>query len=115
MPPIGGVDNGALLFRGTPIGTISSEAFEMVTKAKVKGIINLDRTISDNRILDWSITSPFIVGTTGNMGQAAYSAANGFMKALINNRRSRGLAGSVIDISRVFDGLCRKENQDEKT
>lgn len=36
------------------------------------------------------------------MGQMAYTAANMFMKAIIMQRRNRGVAGSVIDISQVF-------------
>ena len=43
------------------------------------------------------------------MGQAAYSAANYFIKVLVNNRRRRGLTGSVINISRVI-GISYMEN-----
>ncbi|KAH7409928.1 putative short chain dehydrogenase/ reductase [Phaeosphaeria sp. MPI-PUGE-AT-0046c] len=38
----------------------------------------------------------------GYMGQMAYTAANMFMKALICQRRARGIAGSIIDVSWVF-------------
>ncbi|KAI2836193.1 hypothetical protein CBS147343_227 [Aspergillus niger] len=72
-----------------------------VLKPKVDGTVNLDSAFA-HHALDWFIAFSSIVGTAGNMGQAAYSAANCFMKALVNNRRRRGLAGSIIDISRVI-------------
>lgn len=111
MPPIAGVANGALLLRDTPIATMSYEAYAAVTKPKVEGTLNLDRLFSQNT-LDWFICFSSVVATTGNMGQAAYSAANCFMKALINNRRSRGLTASVIDISRVIGvGFLERETK----
>jgi hypothetical protein len=111
MPPIAGVANGSLVLRDTPIATMSYETYAAVTKPKVEGTLNLDRTFSHNT-LDWFIAFSSIVGTTGNMGQAAYSAANCFMKALVNNRRSRGLAASVIDISRVLGvGFVERETR----
>ncbi|RDH35114.1 KR domain-domain-containing protein [Aspergillus welwitschiae] len=85
MPRIAGVANSALT----------------VLKPKMDGTVNLDSAFTYHA-LDWFIAFSSIVGTTGKMGQAAYSAANCFMKALVNNRRRRGLAGSVIDISRVI-------------
>lgn len=111
MPPIAGVANGALLLRDTPVATMPYGAFAEVAKPKVEGTLNLDRLFSRNT-LDWFIAFSSIVATTGNMGQAAYSAANCFMKALVNNRRSRGLAASVIDISRILGvGYVERETQ----
>lgn len=56
-------------------------------------------------------------------GQANYAAANCCMKALINQRRSHGLAASSVDISRVvgvgyvdrelkIEGRLTKEQKD---
>jgi hypothetical protein len=55
-----------------------------------------------DKSLDWFIAFSSIAATVGNNGQMAYTAANMFMKALIRQRRARGIAGSVIDVSRVF-------------
>ena len=64
--------------------------------------------------LDWFIGFSSVVATMGNPGQANYAAANCFMKAIINQRRSQGLAGSVIDISRVVGtGYVEREMKAE--
>ena len=72
------------------------------------GTVNLDSAFT-HYILDWFIVFLLIIRITGNMGQAAYSAANYFIKVLVNNRRRRGLTGSVINISRVI-GISYMEN-----
>ncbi|GKZ79776.1 type I Iterative Polyketide synthase (PKS) [Aspergillus niger] len=113
MPRIAGVANGALVLRDTPVATMSFDDLQTVLKPKVDGTVNLDSAFA-HHALDWFIAFSSIVGTTGNMGQAAYSAANCFMKALVNNRRRRGLAGSVIDISRVIGvGYVERETKSE--
>jgi hybrid polyketide synthase/nonribosomal peptide synthetase ACE1 len=45
--------------------------------------------------------SSFVM-VSGNPGQAAYSAANAYTHALAQQRRSRGMAGSTMDIGAVF-------------
>lgn len=100
FPPIAGVANGALVLRDKLFTNTTLEDFEAVMKPKVTGTLNLDQLFPENT-LDWFIAFSSIVATTGNTGQCAYSAANMFMKAVINDRRQRGLAGATIDISRV--------------
>ncbi|KAJ5624593.1 hypothetical protein N7510_000902 [Penicillium lagena] len=75
------------------------------------GITHLDRLFPDDT-LDWFIGFSSIVATSGNSGQSIYSAANVFMKAIVEQRRARGLAGSTIDISRVHGaGYVEREMQ----
>jgi len=53
---------------------------------------------------------------TGNIGQMSYSAANCFMKAIVAERRKHGLAGSVIDISRVIGvGYVERKSKDHES
>ncbi|KAL2833070.1 putative polyketide synthase [Aspergillus pseudoustus] len=111
MAHIGGVANGALVLRDTTVATMSFDAFQTVIRPKVDGTVNLDK-VCEGDTLEWFIAFSSIIATTGNMGQAAYSAANCFMKAVVHNRRSRGLAGSVIDIPRVLGvGYVERETQ----
>ena len=77
------------------------ETFQTVIRPKVDGTLYLDKIFSENT-LDFFISFSSIVATMGNSGQSPYSAANCFMKALVNQRRKRGLPGAVIDISRVI-------------
>lgn len=105
MPVIEGVANGAMVLRDASFMKLSFEDFDTVLRTKVASSVNLDKLFSEDTTqhpLDWFIGFSSIVGITGNPGQAAYSAGNCFMKALGNQRRSRGLAGSVVDISRVI-------------
>lgn len=100
FPQIAGVANGALVLRDKLFINTTLEDFEAVMKPKVTGTLNLDQLFPENT-LDWFIAFSSIVATTGNTGQCAYTAANMFMKAIINGRRQRGLSGATIDISRV--------------
>ncbi|KAL9043632.1 MAG: hypothetical protein Q9214_003188 [Letrouitia sp. 1 TL-2023] len=87
------------------------ETFQIVARPKVEGTINLDQLFKDEP-LDFFIPFSSIVATTGNMGQMAYSAGNCFTKAIVAQRRARGLAGSVIDISRVLGvGYVERETK----
>lgn len=111
FPPIAGVANGALVLRDKLFVNTDFEDLETVFRPKVTGTLNLHELFSENT-LDWFIAFSSIVATSGNTGQSAYSAANCFMKALINQRRKHGLVGSTIDISRVHGvGYVERETK----
>lgn len=115
MPPIDGVANGAMVLRDGSVATMSYESLMTALNSKVQSTINLDRLLSA-RVLDWFVGFSSIVGTTGNAGQAAYSAGNVFMKATVRKRRARGLAGSTIDICRVVGlGYIERESSGRLT
>ncbi len=103
MPAIGGVTSGAMVLRDSSFAQASFDDFQSVLRPKIQGTINLDRLFSDSASepLDWFICFSSLAEVIGNPGQSAYSAGNGCMRVLVNGRRSRGLAGSVIHISRV--------------
>ncbi|KAI9783832.1 MAG: Type I Iterative PKS [Geoglossum umbratile] len=100
LPKIAGVANGALVLRDKALADTDLETFQLTTKPKVEGTIYLNQLFSENT-LDFFIPFSSVMAITGNIGQMSYSAANCFMKAVVAQRRRRGLAGSVIDISRV--------------
>ncbi|CAI4215786.1 unnamed protein product [Parascedosporium putredinis] len=105
MPPLGGVALGALVLCDRMFAQMKLDEFQRVMDPKVQGTLNFSRLFSLESSLpplDWFIGFSSIVATMGNPGQANYSAANCFIKAVINQRRAQGLAGSVIDISRVI-------------
>ncbi len=103
MPAIGGVANGAMVLRDSSFAGARFEDFQAVLRPKIQGTINLDRLFSktSNEPLNWFIGFSSLAAMIGNPGQGAYSAGNGFIKDLVKRRRSQGLAGSVIHISRV--------------
>ena len=102
LPPIGGVANGTLVLKDRGLVNMDLETFHANTTCKVEGSENLDRLFFTDESLDWFVCFSSTAATTGNMGQMAYTAANMFMKALVHQRRKRGLSASVIDISQVI-------------
>lgn len=120
MPPIGGVANGAMVLRDVSFVQMDFESLNTVLRSKVLSSTVLDRLFSatavSSRTLDWFVGFSSIVGTTGNPGQAAYSAGNVFMKTLVRRRRARGLPGSTIDICRVIGvGYIERESSGRLT
>ncbi|KAI8249967.1 Polyketide synthase-nonribosomal peptide synthetase [Colletotrichum sp. SAR 10_77] len=101
LPPIRGVANGALVLRDRLFINTDFDVFNEVLRPKTVGTSNLDALFTERDSLDWFVGFTSIVAVVGNYGQSAYSAGNNFVKALINQRRARGLPGSTIDISTV--------------
>lgn len=118
MPPIAGVANGAMVLRDGAFSTANLDDFQAGLRPKIQGTINLDRLFSEttNEPLDWFIGFSSLAAVIGNPGQSAYSAGNGCMRAVVNGRRSRGLAGSVIHISRItgIDYIERELTKDSQ-
>lgn len=71
------------------------------TRPKVEGSIHLDEAFQENS-LDFFILFSSVVAVIGRPGQANYSAANMFMASLAEQRRRKGLAGSVIHIGPIY-------------
>ena len=70
---------------------------------KIHGTWNLHDAFSDLRSLDFFVTLSSVASVIGNMGQANYSAGNGYMDALMRWRRQHGLPGHSINIGLVPD------------
>ena len=101
MPPVGGVINGAMVLRDRLFVDMSWPDFEAVLAPKVVGTQNIDELFGDgeeDETLDFFIVLSSATSLVGIIGQSAYSAANHFAASLVRQRRSRGLAGSVIVI-----------------
>ena len=72
------------------------ERFETVMKPKIIGTWNLHQATKD-RNLDFFVCFSSIVSLIGSPGQGNYSAANGFMDALMQHRRMLKLSGLSIN------------------
>ncbi|KAF4997659.1 hypothetical protein FGRMN_3691 [Fusarium graminum] len=101
MPPVAGVSNGALIVADSPFNDMTLEGMEKVLKPKVDGSILLDEAFHDQP-LDFFIMFSSLTACLGNSGQSNYAAANMFMTTLAFQRRSRGVPGSVIDLSSLM-------------
>lgn len=100
LPPIVGVTNAAMVLKDSLMANISYEDFCTTLKPKVDGTIYLNELFPTNT-LDFFIVYSSLAYVAGNLGQAPYAAANGFMVALAEQRRKKGLAGSVMSFGAI--------------
>ncbi|EME39480.1 hybrid polyketide synthetase [Dothistroma septosporum NZE10] len=108
MPPIAGVCNATLVLSDGLLADETFESFDRTLKAKIDGSRNLDQVFSEPS-LAFFVLFGSMVSVTGNSGQADYHAANLYMSSLVNHRRSRGLAASIMDTGVVTDvGLVQQ-------
>lgn len=101
MPPIAGVSNGAMILNDGIIAQQSHDKFNETLKPKVDGTRFLNDIFSEPT-LDFFVVLSSLTYVTGNIGQASYAAANAYMASLVEGRRKRGLAGSVINLAGIF-------------
>ncbi|TLD23971.1 hypothetical protein PspLS_06415 [Pyricularia sp. CBS 133598] len=100
-PPIGGVANGAMVLADVSLENMTYDQMVRVLRPKVVGSILLDK-IFESVPLDFFILISSLSCVLGNRGQANYDAANMFLVGLAKQRRSRGLAASVVDIGAIM-------------
>ena len=98
LPPVAGVANGAMVLQDKMFQNMHLSTMVEVLKPKVDGSKHLDDLFSENT-LDFFILFSSMSSVVGNSGQSNHIAANMFMTSLVFQRKKRGLAGSVIDIS----------------
>ncbi|KAF9779409.1 fus1 actin binding activity protein [Fusarium sp. DS 682] len=101
MPPVCGAANAALLLSDRTFSELKVDDFNKVFGPKVKGTLNLHELLIDQK-LDFFIMFSSLASVVGNRGQANYAAANLFMSAIAEQRRARGLVGSVMHIGMVL-------------
>ena len=101
FPPIAGIMHGAMVLEDTSFFEMSYETMQKVLRPKVLGCIYLDE-LFNYVSLDFFILFSSLASVSGNRGQSNYSAANLFLAATANQRRRRGLAGSVLHIGAVM-------------
>ncbi|KAI4671892.1 putative Hybrid PKS-NRPS biosynthetic cluster [Alternaria triticimaculans] len=103
FPPIAGIAHGAMVLDDVSFSEMPLEKMTKVLRPKLCGAIFLDELFRGGAdALDFFVFFSSAVTIAGNRGQAAYSAANSFMTALANKRRSQGLAASIFHIGAVM-------------
>ncbi|WP_158893399.1 type I polyketide synthase, partial [Amycolatopsis anabasis] len=93
--PVTGVVHAAGAPDSTPLAASTPADLHQVLDAKARGAANLDELLGD-RPLDAFVVFSSIAAVWGSANQAAYAAANAFLDALVERRRSRGLAATAI-------------------
>ncbi|TAQ90374.1 hypothetical protein B7494_g1325 [Chlorociboria aeruginascens] len=100
LPQLGGIANGAMILHDRSFLNMDLDVLNKVLRPKIDASIHLDEIFSDTP-LDFFIMFSSVANVVGNRGQSNYSAANMFMASLARQRKSRGLAGSVLNIGRL--------------
>lgn len=102
MPEIAGVANAALVLEPGIFANLSAESIAKQMKPKVYGTAHLDDEFK-NTNLDFFISFGSLATVCGNAGQPIYHAGNAFMMSLVEKRRRRGLAASILNFGMLVD------------
>ncbi|AEO64476.1 polyketide synthase [Thermothielavioides terrestris NRRL 8126] len=102
LPPIRGVVHGTMVLRDVLFEKMAWEDYTQVIEGKVQGGWNFHHALADSP-LDFFVAISSAAGAVGNRGQAAYSAANCFLNALVQHRLARGLPAASLDLTAVSD------------
>lgn len=114
MPKIVGVCNAGMVLKDGFFVDMDADQLNNTLAAKVLGSEHLDSIFCDSD-LDFFICLGSVASVIGNVGQSNYHAANLFMESLINQRRARGLAASIIHIAYVTDvGYVTRKERDRQ-
>jgi NADPH:quinone reductase-like Zn-dependent oxidoreductase len=111
-PPLRGIVHAAGVLDDGMLAELSRERFRSVMLPKVWGAWNLHQaTLHEN--LDFFVMFSSVAAVIGNLGQANYAAANGFMDGLASQRRRLGLPATSINWGPFADmGMAAKPQTD---
>ncbi|KAF6832756.1 hybrid PKS-NRPS protein [Colletotrichum plurivorum] len=101
MAPVGGVVLGAMVLKDTLLENMPLETLQATMAPKVEGSRLLEDRFRDAP-LDFFVFMSSMSAVVGIRGQSNYCAGNMYGRALVANRRARGLAASTIDLSTIF-------------
>ncbi|TVY75062.1 Highly reducing polyketide synthase gloL [Fusarium oxysporum f. sp. cubense] len=101
--PIAGVIHLAMVLRDAPIAKMDHADWEAANAPKVRGAWNLHDSLKGHQ-LDFFVMASSMVTIVEQPGQGNYSAANTFLEAFTQYRRSLSLPASVINICPI-DGV----------
>jgi NAD(P)-dependent dehydrogenase (short-subunit alcohol dehydrogenase family)/acyl carrier protein len=96
MPPLRGLVHTAGVLEDGVLLSQNWQQFTRVMAAKVTGTWLL-HTLTQDLALDFFVCFSSVTAMLGSPGQGNYAAANAFMDAVAQYRRSRGLAGLSIN------------------
>ena len=101
-PPLRGIIHSAMVLDDGLIIQQNRERFLKVTAPKMSGAWNLHKC-SERMPLDFFVAFSSVTSLTGNVGQSSYVAANTFLDALCEYRRSLGLPALAVNWGRIAD------------
>jgi phthiocerol/phenolphthiocerol synthesis type-I polyketide synthase C len=111
LPPLRGVVHAAVVIDDGLINNLDGVRIERVLAPKIQGAQNLHDLTAD-MCLDLFVLFSSATTLFGNPGQASYVAANSWLEALAEHRRSVGLAATCVRWGAIEDTgfLARNRN-----
>jgi NAD(P)-dependent dehydrogenase (short-subunit alcohol dehydrogenase family)/SAM-dependent methyltransferase len=117
LPPIAGIAYGPLVLHDCLLSNMDLLTMNVPVNSKVIGAKILHERFSDqaSNPLDFFVMFSSVATVGGNPGQANYTAANGFLQALAQQRHAIGLPASTIHIGAVIGVgyLARTQREEE--
>jgi NADPH:quinone reductase-like Zn-dependent oxidoreductase/acyl carrier protein len=101
-PPLKGVFHAAMVLDDGFAADLDRSRIEAVLKPKVAGAANLDR-LTRRFDLDCFVLFSSVAVMIGNVGQASYVAANGYLDGLARRRRAEGLPALAVGFGAIGD------------
>ncbi|PSN67767.1 lovastatin nonaketide synthase [Corynespora cassiicola Philippines] len=111
LPPIRGVIHGAMILKDKLFDNMEVSDWTQVIESKVQGAWNFHHALKSTA-LDFFIVYSSSAAAIGGRGQTAYAAANSFLDAFAQYRRSLGLPGASLGPTAVSDAGFLFENAD---
>jgi len=97
VPSVRGIFHAAAVLADAPIDQLEESQFASVLKPKAEGALNLHNiSVALELPLDHFVLYSSISGMVGNSGQGNYAAANAYLDALAEYRRSQGLPATSV-------------------
>ncbi|MCL4114250.1 UNVERIFIED_CONTAM: hypothetical protein GTU68_038127 [Idotea baltica] len=113
ISPLKGLVHAAMVLDDGLIRNMSQTQLLEVMKPKTIGSWNLHE-LTKNLTLDFFVLYSSATTFVGNPGQANYVAANGYMEALVNYRRSKGLPACFAAWGAISDVGYLARNEETK-
>ncbi|WP_146034665.1 SDR family NAD(P)-dependent oxidoreductase, partial [Burkholderia thailandensis] len=99
--PLAGVVHAAGVRRDGLLIAKTREDVEAVLAPKVRGVLNIDAA-TRGQPLEFFVLFSSIAGALGNVGQADYAAANGFLDGFAQYRNARAARGERRGVTRAI-------------
>jgi acyl transferase domain-containing protein/surfactin synthase thioesterase subunit len=96
LPPVRGIVHGAGVLADRILVQMSWDRFTRATAPKVRGTWLLHQCLRDVD-LDFFLVQSSLLSLTGSAAQANYTAANAFLDAFVDYRRSHGMPATAIN------------------
>ncbi|EGE05508.1 fatty acid synthase S-acetyltransferase [Trichophyton equinum CBS 127.97] len=109
--PLAGVYQLSTVLRDRTFSKMTYEDWTTCLETKVQGTWNLHEALQNEKNLEFFVLFGSVSGVCGNVGQANYAAANGFLTSFTQYRRKLGLPASVLELGMVDEIGMASENE----